>query len=247
MESDAWQWQVGRVTYVFAQMWENGAPNAPETFVWPAEGGNFFTPCIYTQNAQIFVEVSNVGEKHEKKFNPLIRPPSQPLTAGPFICHLSLEGGGGGAREGTSDKAGVGRTKDDGAVNQDGAHGTMKRTLPATNKEHTLNTRDPRSGGAYVVDGRDNAWRSRAPGPHAHGITARQVVDGLRTEVCGQRKQPNDPHNNQHNPNTPTTGCRKRHIPPHPAQPQHTNHWAPRTRKRHQQEHGCSGRQKAAT
>ena len=30
---------------------------------------------------------------------------------------------------------------------------------------------------------------------------------------------------------------RKRHIPPHPAQPQHTNHWAPRPRKRHQQEH----------
>ena len=30
---------------------------------------------------------------------------------------------------------------------------------------------------------------------------------------------------------------RKRHIPPHPAQPRHTNHWAPRTRKRHQREH----------
>ena len=30
---------------------------------------------------------------------------------------------------------------------------------------------------------------------------------------------------------------RKRHILSHPAQPQHTNHWAPRTRKRHQQEH----------
>ena len=30
---------------------------------------------------------------------------------------------------------------------------------------------------------------------------------------------------------------RKRHIPPHSAQPQHTNHWALRTRKRHQQEH----------
>ena len=30
---------------------------------------------------------------------------------------------------------------------------------------------------------------------------------------------------------------RKRHIPPHSAQPQHTNYWAPRTRKRHQQEH----------
>ena len=27
------------------------------------------------------------------------------------------------------------------------------------------------------------------------------------------------------------------HPPPHSAQPQHTNHWAPRTRKRHQQEH----------
>ena len=32
-------------------------------------------------------------------------------------------------------------------------------------------------------------------------------------------------------------GARKRHILPHPAQPQHTNHWAPRTRKRHQQQH----------
>ena len=30
---------------------------------------------------------------------------------------------------------------------------------------------------------------------------------------------------------------RKRHTMPHSAQPQHTNHWAPRTRKRHQQEH----------
>ena len=29
----------------------------------------------------------------------------------------------------------------------------------------------------------------------------------------------------------------KWHIMPHPAQPQHTNYWAPRTRKRHQQEH----------
>ena len=30
---------------------------------------------------------------------------------------------------------------------------------------------------------------------------------------------------------------RKRHILPHPPQPRHTNHGAPRTRKRHQQEH----------
>ena len=29
----------------------------------------------------------------------------------------------------------------------------------------------------------------------------------------------------------------KQHIPPHSAQPRHTDHWAPRTRKRHQQEH----------
>ena len=61
-----------------------------------------------------------------------------------------------------------------------------------------------------MVDGRDNAWRSRAPGPHAHGNAARQVVDSLRTEVCGQQKQSNEPRNNQHNPNTPTTGRRLR-------------------------------------
>ena len=49
---------------------------------------------------------------------------------------------------------------------------------------------------------------SRAPGAHAHGNTERQVVDGLRTEVCGQQKQSNDPSNNQHNLNMPTTGRR---------------------------------------
>ena len=57
-----------------------------------------------------------------------------------------------------------------------------------------------------MVDSRDNAWRSRAPGPHAQGKTARQVVDSLWTEACGQQKQSNDPSNNQHNLNTPTTG-----------------------------------------
>ena len=89
-----------------------------------------------------------------------------------------------------------------------------------------------------MVDGRDSAWRNRALGPHRN--TARQVVDGLWTEVCGQQKQSNDPHNNQHNPQhanywAPLT--RTLHIPPHPTQPRHTNDWAPRTRKRHQQEH----------
>ena len=59
-----------------------------------------------------------------------------------------------------------------------------------------------------MVDGRDNAWRSRAPGPHAHRNTARQATDGLWTEVCGQQKQSNDPGNNQHILNTPTIGRR---------------------------------------
>ena len=89
-----------------------------------------------------------------------------------------------------------------------------------------------------MVDGRDSAWRNRAPGPHRN--TARQAMDGLRTEVCERQKQSNDPRNNQHNPQcanywAPLT--RKWHIPPHPAQPQHTNDWAPRPQKRHQREH----------
>ena len=57
-----------------------------------------------------------------------------------------------------------------------------------------------------MVDGRDSAWRNRAPGPHAHRNTARQAMDGLWTEVCGQQKQSNDPGNNQHILNTPTIG-----------------------------------------
>ena len=57
-----------------------------------------------------------------------------------------------------------------------------------------------------MVDGRDSAWRNRAPGPHAHRNTARQAMDGLRTEVCGQQKQSNDPGNNQHILNTPIIG-----------------------------------------
>ena len=55
-------------------------------------------------------------------------------------------------------------------------------------------------------DGRDSAWRNRTPGPHAHRTTARQAMDGLWTEARGQQKQSNDPHNNQHNLNTPTIG-----------------------------------------
>ena len=89
-----------------------------------------------------------------------------------------------------------------------------------------------------MVDGRDSAWRNRAPGPHPHRSTARQAMDGLWTRVHGQQKQSNDPGNNQHILNTPTIALTcKRHTMPHPAQPQHTNYWAPQTRKRHQREH----------
>ena len=69
-----------------------------------------------------------------------------------------------------------------------------------------MRTRDPRSGGAQGVGGRYNAWRS---GPHAHGNATRHVVDGRRAEGRGQREPSNDPRNNQHSPNTPTTGLRE--------------------------------------
>ena len=68
-----------------------------------------------------------------------------------------------------------------------------------------MHTRDPWSGGAQGVDGRDNARRSGAPGPHAHGNAVRQVVVDRRAEVHGQRKPSNDPGSNQHNPGTSTT------------------------------------------
>ena len=49
-------------------------------------------------------------------------------------------------------------------------------------------------------------------GPGGHWTCEpRRVVrggDGLRTEVWGQQKQSNNPHNNQHILNTPTTGHR---------------------------------------
>ena len=45
-------------------------------------------------------------------------------------------------------------------------------------------------------------------GGGAHRNTARQAMDGLWTEVCGQHKQSNDPGNNQHILNTPIIGRR---------------------------------------
>ena len=53
---------MGRVTYTLAQMWENGVSKGAGIFFWPAEGRKFFSAlCIDTQNAQTFVENSNVG------------------------------------------------------------------------------------------------------------------------------------------------------------------------------------------
>ena len=75
-------------------------------FFWLAEGGQFFFPypLVCTQNAQIFVEISNMREKHDEKF----RPPD-PTSKSAFGCwpiHLSLvtchsgwgRGGGWGGR-----------------------------------------------------------------------------------------------------------------------------------------------------
>ena len=67
-------------------------------FFWPAKGVKIFsTPCVYPQNAQIFVKNSNMGEKDEK-----FRPPDPTFKSaiGCWPIHVSLVtrhsvGGGG--------------------------------------------------------------------------------------------------------------------------------------------------------
>ena len=99
-----------------------------------------------------------------------------------------------------------------------------------------------------MVDGPDSAWRNRAPGPHRN--TARQAMDGLWTEVCGQQKQSNDPGNNQHILNTPTIGRRWHangtpcHIPHSPNTP---TTGLPERGNDTSKSTGRSGRQEAAT
>ena len=73
------------------------------------------------------------------------------------------------------------------------------------------------AGGGGRLDVGNSFWGrvgGSHPGPHAHGNTARQAMDGLWTEAHGRQKQSNDPGNNQHNP-------------------KYTNYWAPLTRKAH--------------
>ena len=131
--------------------------------------------------------------------------PNPPKTKGPSATALEGRPGsvaalvGGGTTDPLPDPSqhpcGLGSAKSWAFMAAQSTRDTVQaRTLPATNKEHTLRTRDSRSGGAYVVDGRDNAWRSRAPGPHA------QVVDSLRTERWGQQKQANHPRDKQAQP-----------------------------------------------
>ena len=69
----------------------------------------------------------------------------------------------------------------------------------------------------YLVVSSRDGYIFRAAGWGWGG--GRQVVDDLRTEVCGQQKQSNDPRNNHQNPNMPTTGrangtsCHIQHSP----------------------------------
>ena len=82
-----------------------GAEGAGNFFFWPAKGVKIFsTPCVYPQNAQIFVENSNMGEKDEK-----FRPPDPTFKSaiGCWPIHVSLVtrhsvGGGGSGAGGTA-------------------------------------------------------------------------------------------------------------------------------------------------
>ena len=60
------------------------------------------------------------------------------------------------------------------------------------------------------MDGWDSMWRNRAPGPHAHGNTARQAMDGLWTEARGQQKQPATSNQQQTSKSTGRSGQQTR-------------------------------------
>ena len=149
----------------------------------------------------------------------------------------------GQAREGTSDKTGVGRTKDYGAV-------TVQRKSPGTpcRRARHLCQPQPTRNPAHA---RPTEWGSVCggwPGQRVEEQGACASRTRKRSEArCGRPEdggvwtaktvkrplqQPAQPQ--YANYWAPVT-C-KRHILPHPLQPQHTNHRAPRMGKRHQQE-----------
>ena len=73
------------------------------------------------------------------------------------------------------------------------------------------------------------------------GLTHTETQRGRLRTACGQRRV--DSTNSQTTPATTSTSSIRQLLgaadaqTAHQAQPQHTNYWAPRTRKRHQQEH----------
>ena len=80
--------------------------------------------------------------------------------------------------------------------------------LFAQQEREPIRGRPAMRGKGHMVDGRDSAWRNRAPRPHAHRNTPRQAMDGLWTEARGQQTQSHNPGNNQHILNTPIIGRR---------------------------------------
>ena len=95
MESDGQEWHVGGSGMdLGTDVGKWGAEGAGKSCLASQKGKLFFYPRVCTENAEVFVENSNVGDKHENNSVPLTRPPSRPLAAGPSIRHLSLKGGG---------------------------------------------------------------------------------------------------------------------------------------------------------
>ena len=87
---------------------------------------------------------------------------------------------------------------------------------PRTRKRHQQEHRPQRPTESSDPTQHAKGRTGDRPGPRKGATTRRNVTQGV-------------------NYSAPLT--RKRHIPPHPAQPRHTNDGAPQTRKRHQQEH----------
>ena len=103
-----------------------------------------------------------------------------------------------------------------------------------------------KGGGGHREGEKDIRWMAgTARGGTGHlGLMHTQTQRGRLRMACGQRRV--DSKNSQTTPPTTSTSpirqslgaadAQTAHMP-HSAQPRHTNYWAPRTQKRHQQEH----------